>query len=342
MRRRVLVRGGLVAAAALVMVLALPATPRAEASPWDCGGGYHGRGGFGCGGGLDPCAPSGPRGACGPHGRFARRSCYTWRSAARFLARGQGWYLLRRSLHRIQISPTHWHPRCFLYRRYPCRLGNAVEQPVWGGRRCIGRDFPYTECPVALYALGSEEEPALPTAELAPEDRLLRAMERFYQGAYPEAAEDFRGALLANAKDARAAHGMFLCALMLKDWTSAGRALQRIHALGELHGADRLEMDSAFVEPERFTNLRDALGTLAKWKFHETDLQLVAGWAYVATGETDVARGYLRSALRFDRNNAVAMHLLATMDDEAPGETGEPATASPTAKSSPDLAQVKR
>ena len=292
---------------AVLLACAWPA-PAAQADP-DCYGGYgRVRGGFGghVRSGSCDCA--------------IRRPCsYEHRHAYRFHARGQGWALLRRHMVRLRIAPTHSHPRSYFFRRWPCWRNSGPLQ--WGGRTCIGHDFPATECPLVASALDDAESGA--ESPTRPE-RMLRAMERFYRGAWDGAAADFEKAASEDEKDARPLWGLALCRIMRHQWSDAVEAMSRLVDLNAFDVSDRLDLEGSWDEPDRLTDLRRALVDLTRWSFHEVDAQIVAAWVHAATGDTKAARRHVRAALRFAPDHAVARHLKEGLAGKPPPKPASP------------------
>ena len=309
-----------------LLALGLGLLPARSADAWETWGWQRGRA---CGGGP---RVSGWGSRCwsdrGWGSTYARRACRAdyldGLNQARFIAHGGSWQLLRRYLYRIQIQPAHVHARSYFYARWPCRLARATETDVWGGHRCIGNDHPWNECDVSSYALGTDLITPVPAAELAPMERLERGMERFFRGAYVEARSDFESAAEARPEDPRPAFGVLMCATMEKDWKDVARRLGVLHEKGWLDGADRLDLEASFADPELFAKVRSGLVARTRWDFHRTDLQVVAGWAFLQTGDLEAARGHFRAARRFAPTHAVARHLVATMELPAQAEQEAP------------------
>jgi len=301
MRARNLARA---AAATLLTGLFLLAAsaPEAAADPYGYGGGC------GCGHGYR--TRYGRVGRCG--GRSAYRHCLERVHEARFLARGQGWQLLRRHLHRIRIEPTHVHPRTYFQRRWPCRDSGRG----WGGLECVGHDYPLTECSLVSAALEGDGEGQEAARDLEPADRLDRGMERFFRGAWEEAEQDFDVVARHDPEDARPRYGLLVCRVMQKDWKGAVAEMRTLEALDALDGHDRLEMDGTFQDPDTFKSFQQGLFDLTRWSFHDVDVQVVAGWTCAATGDEEGARRHWKAALRFAPGHDVATHLLATLEDE--------------------------
>lgn len=317
-----------------LIALGLAFLPARSADAWETSGWGRGRGrACGCGPRFVRSGWSGRSMYAGTYARrAARAACYDGIHQARFIAHGSGWHLLRRHLYRIQIQPAHVHARSYFYRRWPCRLANATERPVWGGHTCIGQDYPWNECDVASHALGTDDITPVPVADLAPMERLERGMERFFRGAYGDARADFVSAAEVLPDDQRPHVGLLMCSTMEKDWDQVGRRLRSLHKKGWLDGADRLDLEASFQDPELFKKVRKGLAALVKWDFHKSELQVVAGWAFTQTGDLAAARGHFRSARRFAASHPVALHLLATMD----GEEAAPAPIAPTEPEQPE------
>ena len=317
---RALVRAsGAVLLTVLLLVGVAPA-PTASADPCGCSGvsGYGG----GCGSGY-----GGWR-----NGRFGRSwgrslghrpNTYDGCHEARFLARGQGWSLLRRYVHRVRIQNHHVHPTFYFQQRWPRRAVDGAYP--WGGLGCVGHDFPITECPLVAASLGGDGELLDGMRELTPADRLDRGMERCFRSAYEEAAEDFAFVAKQDPRDARARYGLMFCRVMQNDFRGAVGDMRRLQALDALDARDRLEMDSTFHDPDAFASFQTALDAFTQWKFHDVNAQIVAGWSYAVIGEEEQARSHFRSALRFAPRHSVANHLLRTLD----GDEEEPSTESP-------------
>lgn len=303
--------------------LLLAAAPAAEAAPWDAWGcGSHGAR-------LDPCGPVGPRG-CHRWSRYARARHHQCRHHLRFHARGSSWQLLRRYVSRIEISNVHRHPRHYWFRRWDCGLAGRDTHGLWGGHRCIGHDYRANECALTQIALGLEGAPTVDFDALGYEARLERTMERFFRGRYEEARAGFASLVETRTADARARYGLLLCALVRKDHTAAARQLHRLHEQGEVSGADRLVLDSCFVDPDRFASLRDGLAAYGRYHFHDSETLVVAAWASAVTGETETARRQIRSALRFAPKHPVGRHLRKTLDEEpAPAVEPKPVPVTP-------------
>ncbi len=307
-----------------LLALGMLFLPARSAEAWETYGWGRGRA---CG-----CGPRVVRSGWGHRATYAstyaRRACRAGYlndlNTARFMAHGSGWQLLRRYLYRIQIQPAHTHPRSYFYRRWPSRLGRATEVDVWGGHRCIGGDHPWNECAVSSYALGTDLITPVPVTELAPMERLERGMERFFRGAYVEAKRDFESAVTVLADDPRPHVGLLMCSTMEKDWKEVARRLRGLHEKGWLDGQDRLDLEASFADPKLFAKVREGLVSRVKWDFHETELQVVAGWAFVQTGDLEAARGHFRAARRFAPRHPIAKHLLATMEGAPEAETTPP------------------
>lgn len=284
---------------------------------------------------ADPCG-------CGPaagrshgyggwrNGRFGRSNgrCLGHRAntydrchEGRFLARGQGWSLLRRYTHRIRIQNHHVHPNYYFQQRWPRRAVDGAHP--WGGLCCVGDDYPITECPLVAAALGGDDELLEGIRDLTPADRLDRGMERFFFSAYEEAADDFAFVAKHDPKDARARYGLMVCRAMQNDFRGAVGDMKRLAALDALSAQDRLELKSTFHDPKAFASYRQGLDALTQWKFHDVNAQIVSGWSYAVIGEEEKARTHFKAALRFAPTHSVATRLLETLD-------GEPEARTPT------------
>ena len=305
----------------VLLLLAADTAPTASADPCGCnvGSGYGGGGGYG-----------GWR-----NGRFGRSfgrslghraNTYDNCHEARFMARGQGWSLLRRYVHRIRIQNHHVHPTFYFQQRWPRRAVNGAYP--WGGLGCRGHDFPITECPLVAASLGGDDDLLEGMRDLTPADRLDRGMERFFRSAYEEAAEDFAFVAKHDPRDARARYGLLVSHVMENDFRGAVGDMKKLKALDALDATDRLVMDSTFHDPKAFSSFQKGLVALTEWKFHDVNAQIVAGWSYAVIGEEESARTHLKAALRFSPKHSVARHLLATLDGEVK-QTAEPPRTNP-------------
>lgn len=344
MRARTLARAAGATLLTGLVLLAAGAAPDASADPCGCGGGY--------GRGYSPrsgCRTGYGYGYDRGYGRSRYGRCLERIHEDRFLARGQGWQLLRRYLHRIRIEPTHVHPRYYFQQRW-LRPADGLR---WGGYDCIGHDYPITECPLVAAAMGGDEEVVEATRDLSPADRLDRGMERFFRSAWAEAEKDFDDVAQHDPEDARACYGRFLCRVMQNDFPGAVARMRTLVTLDALDAHDRLDVESTFHDPEAFASFRRGLEDLTRWSFLDTDAQVVAGWTCAATGDEEGARRHWKAALRFAPDLDVATHLLASLDAPAraapepepaaqpqttPRET--PAAAPPAPAASTDVAQV--
>lgn len=241
--------------------------------------------------------------------RYVRTRTYAYDYEAGCVRRGAGWLGLGRYYDPVRIEPRHLHPRRFFFDRWPCRLGGAA--PTFLGHACPGSDFPYGECGIAKAALRLDDDaPPLEASSLGLEDRLALGMERFYRGAFEEAAADFGAACRLDPDEPRALAGRLMTALMRGETDEAVDALRRLDAQGEVRATDRLVLEACMDRPERFLDVRDAMTTATRWQFHRVEPLVVAAWANVTTGETATARGQLRAALRFAPSHPVARRLL--------------------------------
>ena len=295
----------------LLMLLAADTAPTASADPYGAGPGCGcGSGGYGGYGGWRNSRFGRSGGRCLGH----RPNTYDGCHEGRFLARGQGWSLLRRYVHRIRIQNHPVHPTFYFQRRWPRRAVNGGYP--WGGLCCSGHDFPITECPLAAAALGGDDELLEGIRDLTPADRLDRGMERVFRSVYEEAAEDFGFVAKHDPQDARARYGLLVCRVMQNDFRGAVGEMKKLRALDALSAQDRLEMKSTFHDPKAFGAFQEGLAALTQWKFHDVNLQIVAGWSYAVLGEEEKARTHFKAALRFAPKHSIANHLLTTLDAE--------------------------
>lgn len=326
-RTQILVRASGATLLAVLLLLATDTAPTASADPY---GGYGTGSGCGCGSGSGYGGWRNRR-----FGRtFGRRlghpvGCYDGLHESRFVARGQGWQLLRRYVHRIRIQNHHVHPSFYFQRRWPSRTTDAPYR--WGGLGCVGHDYPITECPLVAASLGGDGELLEGIRDLTPADRLQRGMERFFRSAYGEAAEDFAFVAKHDPQDARARYGLLVTRVMRNDFRGAVAEMKRLKTLDALDARDRLVMESTFHDPKAFGAFQEGLDALTQWKFHDVNVQIVAGWTHAVLGEEDKARTHFKAALRFAPNHGVASHLLATLDAEEEEAQDAPPVETPSA-----------
>ena len=231
---------------------------------------------------------------------------------------------MRRYLHRIRIEPTHFHPRSYWYRRFPCSYGGGWRRSV-----CIGNDYPTTECPLVMAALGKPDEIPEALRDPTPAERLALGMERFFRGAYEDALADFEAATEADPDDLRPLYGKLFCRVLgEKDWRGAVSTMRALMRKDALDAKDRLDLEGSFSDPKDFREFREGLASYTKYHFHEVSAHIVAGWSYALTGDEAKARKHVKAALRFSPRNTVARHLLASLDgEETPEDEAEEAPA---------------
>jgi tetratricopeptide (TPR) repeat protein len=228
---------------------------------------------------------------------------------------GTSWSTMRRYLAPNAIRSGHRHYRSWWIRRWPVRASG------YGSWLCKGPEAEESDCAFAKAAAGDDAAPA------STDDRLVRGLERWRQGRFDAASEDFRAVLAANPAEGRAGYGRLMCAFAAKDWPECARSLGDLSAIGELDARDRLDDQEGADSPVDFAALASGLESWTRHSFTDADAQLVCGWVLAATGRADAARAHLRASLRWKPGDAAATKLVA--DLEGASERATPVAPAP-------------
>lgn len=307
----------------LTALAASDGAPAAEADDCGCNGGirtarsYRGR--VSCGSGSasyrDPCHPSTRRlvGRAGRLGYGGRGYCGSGRS---------NWFALRRGLRsgRRPGTSTIWVRQYFM-NRYPFA---HVE-----GEELLHMD--------ELLALGTENDPDGAGHIPATAARLERGMARFFVGEYDDARSDFEAVLTEKPDEHRARFGVLFCAVCRSDWRSASKTLGVLAKAGELKAKDRLITEGTFVDPKIFDGVVKGAKSYAQHQVTDGNAYLVTAWALASTGDTGLAKRYLRLAKRWKPGNAAIGALEVNLGVAKPKKQAEamPPKAAQPAPSKP-------
>lgn len=236
---------------------------------------------------------------------------------------GGSWATLRRYLSPGTNLVRYYYVRAYFLRRYPHLSAEAEPKH---GVELEPAHFLHPEYDVAAKPLTHRQ-------------KLNLGMWQLHLGDYKAAATHFASVPADAAEHPQATYGSLVSAMCVSDWAGASKHLARLATLGDLRADDRLDTEGLFGERGKLETLKATVKEHVRWRMHDGEGLLAAGWLFGATGDTRLAKAYLRKAVRLLPDNAAGTVLLEGLAPKA--KPTAPTTAPKTDAERPKVAPPK-